>query len=409
MQSLRRLLALRWLSIAGQFGLVFATSGMLGTTLRLAPILAIVGCEVLLNVFTHVRSARGGAVSDGELFAQLTLDALALSGVVALAGGASNPIISLYLPLVAIAAGVLPMRLAAAFASLCVAAYSALAFGLPSPHVHDAHLAFEQHLLGMWLVFVLSALTIAFFVARMTAAIRARDAELARAREAALRDERAVALGNLAAGAAHELGTPLATIAVLAGELARNTQIDAGAREDLELLREQVGACKDIITRLAAQAGRPRAEAVHAVALDTWLEDVTARWQVRRAQVSANVTVAGSDDAPWIAPPPTLAQALCNVFDNAGDVSPREVEISARWDAHMLAIDVLDRGAGIAPILLPRLGREPVTTRADGHGLGLVLAFAAVERAGGRISFSPRQGGGTRAHIELPLEALGAA
>ena len=408
-QSLRRLVALRWLSIAGQVALVLATQGMLGTRLPLAPILAIVGCEVALNLFTQVRVGRYADASHAELFTQLALDAAALSGVVALAGGASNPLISLYLPLVASAAAILPARLAATFAALSVAAYSALAFGLPEAHVHDAQRAFELHLLGMWLVFVLSALTIAWFVTRMTATVRARDADLARAREDALRDERAVALGNLAAGAAHELGTPLATIAVLADDVSRSAELNARTRDDVALLREQVAACKRIITRLAERAGNPRTERVQPVALDAWLSELAHGWQARRAGVASRFLAGGDGPAPLIAPEPTLEQALCNVFDNAGDASPREVEIAARWDARALAIDVLDRGAGIPPLLRARLGREPLTTRADGHGLGLVLAFAAVERAGGSISFGARAGGGTRARIELPLAALGAA
>jgi two-component system sensor histidine kinase RegB len=408
-QSLRRLIALRWLSIAGQVALVLATQRMLALPLPLAPIFAIVGCEAALNVFTHARVTRRSGASHQELFVQLTLDALALTGVVALAGGASNPLISLYLPLVAIAAAILPARLAAAFAAVCIAAYSALAFGLPEAHVHDARRAFEFHLLGMWIVFVLSALTIAFFVARMTSAIRARDAALARASEQALRDERAVALGNLAAGAAHELGTPLATIAVLAEEIARCAERGAPARDDAELLRAQVAECKQIITRLAERAGSPRPEALPALALDAWLREVAARWQARRANVASHVAISGEGAAPLIAPEPTLEQAFCNVFDNAGDASPGGVEIAAAWDARALSIDVLDRGAGIAPPLRARLGREALTTRASGHGLGLLLAFAAVERAGGRISFAARVGGGTRARIDLPLSALGAS
>jgi two-component system sensor histidine kinase RegB len=406
--GLRRLLALRWLSIAGQLALVLATRTLLDTQLSLAPIFAIIGCELAFNAFVHVRVARGGPASHPEAFVHLVLDALALTGVVALAGGASNPLISLYLPLVAVAAAILPGRLAAAFAGLSVAAYSGLALFAPGVHVHDAERAFELHLLGMWLVFVLSAATIAWFVVRMTAALRARDEELAQAREHALRDERAVALGTLAAGAAHELGTPLATIGVLAGELSRSAGLSDEARADLALVGEQVAVCKGIITQLAARAGAPRADSAGAIGIEAWLRAVTQGWLARRPGVVARTRWNGAGKAPLVAPPSILEQALGNVFDNAADASRHDVEIAASWDERALVIEVLDRGAGIASPLLSRLGREPVTTRADGHGLGLVLAFAAVERAGGRIGFEARQGGGTRVCIELPLRALGA-
>jgi two-component system sensor histidine kinase RegB len=409
LQSLRRLLALRWLSIGGELSLVFATRELLGIALPVPPILALLGCQIALNLFTHVRAARGGPASNAELFVQLSLDAALLSGIVALAGGAANPLISLYLPLVAVGAAVLPSRLALGFAALSIVAYSAIAFLLPEAHIHDPERAFAFHLVGMWLVFVLSAATIAFFVTRMTAAIRARDRELALAREAALRDERAVALGSLAAGAAHELGTPLATIAVLAGELARDARRSADEREDLVLLGEQVERCKAIISRLAANAGSPRLDSAQAESFEAWLRAVIERWRARRANAQVRLEFSGSGRAPLVAPSPTLEQALCNVFDNACDASPGEVQIQAHADAERIAIEVLDRGPGIASSLLARLGREPVTTRAEGMGLGLVLAFAAVERVGGRIAIAAREGGGTQARIDLPLSALGAA
>jgi two-component system sensor histidine kinase RegB len=192
----------------------------------------------------------------GELFGQLCVDLMALAVLLYLSGGAANPLISLLLIPVAVAALSLPGRLTAAVTVLAVAIYSLLTWFYLPLSVGDAERAARLHLAGMWLTFVVSAAMIAWFVARMTASIRERDRRLAAAREQALRDERVVALGALAAGAAHELGTPLATIAVLVGELEREPALDADARADLALVREQVALCKGIISGMANAAAR---------------------------------------------------------------------------------------------------------------------------------------------------------
>ncbi|MBK6972016.1 MAG: HAMP domain-containing histidine kinase [Sterolibacteriaceae bacterium] len=404
--SLSRLLALRWLSIAGQIAAIAATMMMLRVDLPLAPIALAIAGQAVFNALSYARLARAANVSNAELLAQLLGDVAALTLIVYFAGGSSNPMVTLYLPLIAIAAAILPARLAAIVAAASIGGYSML-FALNSHlHVHDTELAIRVHLIGMWLTFVFSALIISWFVARMTAALRGRDAALAAAREAALRNERVVALGNLAAGAAHELGTPLATMAVLAGEFARHDSLPADAREDARLLASQVQECKRIITLLAARAGSSRAEAAQAVTLDAWLEALTARWQAQRPLAKPRVDLQGERPGPRIVPDATLDQALLNLFNNAADVSPAEVEISARWSRNVLELEVQDRGPGIPDDIARRLGHETVTTRADGHGIGLVLAFAAIERSGGTLAYAVRDGGGTCARVGLPLDPL---
>jgi two-component system, sensor histidine kinase RegB len=404
--SLRRLLALRWVAIGGQLAGVAATERLLSVALPWGAILLVVGAQALLNGASYLRLAHLRAIADGELFAQLLSDVAALSAVVHFAGGAMNPLITLYLPLIAVAAAILPARPAALIAAASIAGYSVLStLGNPL-HVHDPQSAFQLHLVGMWMTFVFSALIIAWFVVRMTAAIRSRDAALAAAREAALRNERVVALGNLAAGAAHELGTPLATVAVLAGELEHHPGLPADVREDLGLLASQVRECKRIITELAVRAGSSRAEGAQAQSLDAWLGLLARRWRTQRPMVSPRIELAGKQPAPRIAPDATLEQALLNLFNNAADASPGSVDIAAHWDAHRLEVEVADRGPGIPSTIVDRLGREAVTTRADGAGIGLVLAVAAIERSGGALAFTAREGGGTRARITLPLEAM---
>jgi two-component system sensor histidine kinase RegB len=273
-----------------------------------------------------------------------------------------------------------------------VAAYSLLVFwNIPLP-VPDAERATRLHLAGMWLIFVASAALIAGFVARMAAAIRSRDLQLAAAREEALRNERVIALGSLAAGAAHELGTPLATMAILAGELGRNADLSAETREDLALLREQVEHCKGIITSLAARAGQSLAEGGGAIALDRWLEQVVARWRQLRPHAEAKVSLHGTAPAPSIVGEATLEQALLNLFNNAADAGGGEVDIEAEWDKDRLRLEVRDRGPGFDEKVLLAAGRAFVTTRAEGTGIGLFLAHAAGSGWAARIVLANREG-----------------
>ena len=403
---LRRLLLMRWLAVAGQLTLIAAAQPLLDIALPLAPMLAIVALLAGFNLATRLRLARGGAVGDGELFAQLCVDITALTLLLFFSGGAANPLVSLYLPSIAIAAVVLPGRFAWGVVGLSVAAYSLLVFAnVPLP-VADAERATRLHLAGMWLIFVASAALIAWFVARMAAAIRSRDLELAAVREEALRNERVVALGSLAAGAAHELGTPLATMAILAGELSRTAGLSPEMQEDLVLLREQVEHCKGIITSLAARAGQTRAEGGGALALDRWLEQVVARWQRLRPHAEPKVSLHGTLPAPRVVSEATLEQALLNLFNNAADTDGGTVDIEAEWDSEQLRIEVRDRGPGFDEKALLQAGRTFFTTRAEGTGIGLFLAHAAVERLGGRIVLANRDGGGAVTRVALPLEKI---
>ena len=177
-------------------------------------------------------------------------------------------------------------------------------------------------------------------------------------------------------------------------------------RDDAQLLAGQVQECKRIITQLAARAGSSRAEAAQAVTLDAWLEALTARWRAQRPLVQPRIELRGERPGPRLVPDATLDQAFLNLFNNAADVSPAEVDITARWSRTALELDVLDRGPGIPEEIARRLGHETLTTRADGHGIGLVLAFAAIERSGGTLRYSTRHGGGTCASVRLPLDSL---
>jgi two-component system sensor histidine kinase RegB len=282
-------MAMRWIAIIIQLAFVLVASVFFDASISLAPVFAICAVQAVLNLPTLWRQLAATASEPVAAFAQLLIDVVALTGIAYFAGGSSSPLISLYLPLIAVAATILPPRPASGLAAISIGCYSLVSLVHAPTHVHDPAEAFRSHLIGMWLIFVCSALTISWFVVRLNATIRNRDAALAAARESALRNERVVALGNLAAGAAHELGTPLATMAVVVGELAAEPSLPLQARSDVELALAQVRECKRIITRLAARAGSSRAEAVQPVSADAWIEQLVERWRRQRPQVTPDV------------------------------------------------------------------------------------------------------------------------
>ena len=398
----RRAVILRWWLLAAMAIAVSSAPALLGIALPQLPMLAVLVLMAGFNVHVQRRARAGDAVGAGDLFFQLCVDLTALAILLYLSGGASNPLISFLLVPVAVAALSLPGRLTAAIALLAVGAYSLLMWQFLPLSVAGPERAARLHLSGMWLTFVVSATMIAWFVARMTASIRERDERLAAAREQALRDERVVALGALAAGAAHELGTPLATIAVLVGELEGEAGLDAAAREDLALAKEQVELCKGIISSMAARAGALRPEHLQVQDAAAWLRGVRARWQARRPRASSRLVVDDATDAPRIVAEATLEQALVNLLDNAADTGDAEIEIALTWNQAQPRIVIRDGGPGFPVDVLRQAGRAPLPARNGGAGIGLLLAFSAIERLGGRIALDNPAGGGGRVTIELP-------
>ena len=421
--NLRRLLVLRVITLAGLgFTLWFAVA-RLGMPLPAAILSGVLAAMLALSLATLWRLRRPWPVWDRELFVQLLLDAAVLTALFYFSGGSTNPFVMLYLLPLAIAAAALPAGYVWGMAGVTTACYTALlVWHVPLPHTGQAHDAdFGMHVLGMWLGYVLSAALIAWFAVKMAATVRERDRTLAALRENALRHERVLALGTLATGAAHELGTPLSTMAVLVKDIVPEQGIST---DKLGILRAQIARCKEILASLSAAAGQVRAESGQSLALDAWLRELVDRWLALRPGVSARRHFKGTLPAPRVVAELTLAQAITNILNNAADASPDSVEIDARWSADELVLEIADRGAGLAPEVQASAGAPFLadgnearaagqgwpecgfTTKSDGLGLGLFLAYSTFSRFSGDVRLMQREGGGVLCRLTLPLAAL---
>ena len=267
--------------------------------------------------------------------------------------------------------------------------------------LHDD--AFRLHVVGMWAGFLLSAGLISWFSVKMADTRRERDRLAAEMREQALRHERVLALGTLATGAAHELGTPLSTLAVLVKDLAPDRPVTSTT---LTTLREQIVRCREILTSLTADAGASRAEAGAGLPLNDYLREIVAKWHAMRPEISMIAQFHGTEPAPRIVSEQTLSQAITSILNNAADASPLRVEVNGAWSDDELVLEIADRGPGMAPEVRARVGASVVTTKGEGLGLGLFLAHTTLQRLGGRVALVPRTGGGTLCHLTLPLAPL---
>ncbi len=431
-----RLYGLRWIEIVCQVLVLWVAQYWLALERsQLLPMAAIVAVLALLNILTGWRLRRAWPLTNLEVFGQLCVDVLALGALLYFSGGPANPFVSLFLLPLTITAAILPATYVWVMAGLTLACYTLLLFlNVPLPpqrvelplladlaqavtspgsgHVHALpafqDTRFALHILGMWLNFFVSAAIIAFFLARIAATLRARDRELAAAREKVLRNEQILALGTLAAGAAHQLSTPLSTIAVVVRELELEHPDELPLQASLGVLRHQVDSCKKLLSQLLNAAGRPRGEGDSARGLNEILQDLVDKWRLLRPRTVLTANWGGEAPVPRIRADPSLEQALLNLLDNAADASPSAVEMSARWDAQGCVIEILDRGPGLAAGTVQELGQPFFTTKREqgGVGIGLFLTNATLERCGGNVELFDRSGGGACTRITLPLGPL---
>jgi two-component system sensor histidine kinase RegB len=406
---LRHLLHLRVVALGGQafaYGIAIRNPHFAFPI----PALSVLGGVLLLYTLYRLHQLpQRSSVGERAILAEIGVDLVSLTAALYLTGGASNPLVSLLLVPVTVATATLRPGLSWSVAGTAAMCYTLLMFvHRPFVMAHHNAGAFELHVWGMWYGFLLSATLVALFVARIGQTLRSHDQALARAAEEALRHEQWLALGTLAAGTAHELGTPLSTMAVLSADLAEEYADEPELADRLGVLRSQIARCKSILARMAMDAGALRADAGRAMAIDDYLRELIVDWRAARPETRVDAHWKGTNPAPRVVADCALTQAIHNILNNAADASPQAVQVVAEWSPTRLCIEVMDEGDGLAPSVRDRIGQPSVSGKAEqgGMGLGLFLARTVLERLGGQIELGPREPAGIRALITLPLEPL---
>ncbi len=408
-KNLQRLFLLRSIAIVVQCLTFAAVHWVLEMPLPWTEMVTVVTFLAVLNFATWLRLRRNWPVSSIEFFAQILIDVFALGALLYFSGGSTNPFVSLYLLPLTITAAALPWAYTWVMAAITISCYSLLLFYyVPLPHDHSEHNSeFNLHVSGMWLAFVLSTVLIAWFVVKMGISIRERDKNLSQAREQALRDEQLIALGTLAAGAAHELGTPLSTMAVVSRELQKDNTENREFQNNISILRDQITQCKHTLTQLLANTGQTRAEDASGQTVDHFLREILDKWKLMRPTVKFTYHCNGTYPAPQIINAQPLAQSILNLLNNAADASLENIEIKSDWDNKELRLEILDFGKGLSEETLQRAGQTFFTSKpGHGFGIGLFLANANIERFGGSIRLTNRKRGGACTQVRLPLIGL---
>ncbi len=414
-KNLLLLIYLRWIAVVGQIATIIVVHFYFGIALPLPEMLCVIGFLVTLNIISLHRRAHSQDRSGTALFMELLLDVAALTAQLYLSGGATNPFVSLYLLQVILGAVLLE-----AWATWTIVAVTAGSFiwltqayrpisGLHSGmHGNHAGGMFDLHIQGMFLCFLLAAVLLVWFINRINANLGERDARLAQLEHQAFEEEHIMRLGLLASGAAHELGTPLATLTVILSDWDKVDTIrkDSALSLDLREVQLQLKRCKEIVSGILLSSGQARGEDARRTTLSKFLDRTISEWDERRKPGQLEYRNNLAVDLPIVSDT-VFRQMLGNVLDNAVEASPHWVGIQVDSEDEDVVIAVHDRGNGFPECMLTGLGVPYCSSKdRDGSGLGLFLVVNILRKIGGSTVATNRPEGGATVTLRFPVSAL---
>jgi len=400
LKNLKLLWWLRNIAIIGQAVAITVVTKILDIPLGEKALWFLIGLLVALNIITWVRIKLALHINEFEFFCQLVLDIAVLFGLLYFTGGATNPFASLFILQVIIAAITLSPLYTWIIALMAVGCYTILmVWNVEVPYFMHHHMGefFSMHVQGMWINFILLAGIISWFVVRMNVTIKRQASILYEA-------EKMAAIGTLAANSAHELGTPLATLTLLAENYVEEATDEERNRKAI-MFQEQLARCKQILSRITAAGGVIRAESGKPMKLDLFLKELISAWKNENPEVNLSVELADNKFIPNIVAESGLSHAIINILDNAADAS-NDVGFKVIWTAKNLTIAISDKGQGIPLEVKENFGEPGISSKADGLGMGLFLSKSVITRFGGTIYIESKAGFGTMARINLPLARL---
>lgn len=405
-QHLKSLLLLRWLLLGLLLAGLALAQSQLHLVLEYTVLLSLLLGFAALNLFTHWRLGQTHPLHNWELVAQLMVDLLGISLLLYFAGGATNPFVSYLLIPLCIAAIALPAATAMVLTAVAIGCYGLLltsyipADAMAPGHHHSA--GPSLHTWGMGVNFFISACLVTLFLSRMSNQLKRQSSQLQAQREQVLHAEQITGIATLAAGTAHDLGTPLGTMKIAAKELASAT-LPHGLNAEASVVVQQIEHCQSLLNRLRERAQQSLSETQTETAVDVWLNKLVDQWRLLNPHNQLGFHTNTSQLKHFaLKADQTLQQSLHNLLDNAATHSKADIELEAHCEAHWLTLCIHDSGRGVPDVIRSNWGKPFNSSREDGLGLGVYLSNATLERHGGELRIESDDGG-SKTWIRLPV------